>query len=81
VPGIGSSRPIRATHASFAYARPTRTPTAATVAPASVTWTKDCVSGVSLDRAVASARKRGFAVDGAEVVVHGLCARCAAEAG
>jgi Fe2+ or Zn2+ uptake regulation protein len=36
---------------------------------------------VSLDRAVATAGERGFQVDGAEVVVHGLCAACAAESG
>jgi Fur family transcriptional regulator, stress-responsive regulator len=34
---------------------------------------------VPLDRAIATARGHGFAADGAEVVVHGLCARCAAE--
>lgn len=32
---------------------------------------------VSLAGALASAAKRGFSADGAEVVVHGLCASCA----
>jgi Fur family transcriptional regulator, stress-responsive regulator len=38
---------------------------------------EDLDASVVLDPAVASARKRGFAVEGAEVVVHGLCAACA----
>ncbi len=42
---------------------------------------EDLDASVPLDRALASARKRGFAADGAEVVVHGLCASCAAEGG
>jgi Fe2+ or Zn2+ uptake regulation protein len=42
---------------------------------------EDLDASVPLDRALASARKRGFAADGAEVVVHGLCASCAAERG
>ncbi len=40
---------------------------------------EDLDANVSLEGAVSSARGRGFAVDGAEVVVHGLCARCSAE--
>jgi Fe2+ or Zn2+ uptake regulation protein len=42
---------------------------------------EDLDASVPLDRALASASKRGFAADGAEVVVHGLCARCAADRG
>jgi Fe2+ or Zn2+ uptake regulation protein len=37
----------------------------------------DLDARVPLDSAIASARRHGFAVDGAEVVVHGLCADCA----
>jgi Fe2+ or Zn2+ uptake regulation protein len=40
---------------------------------------EDLDLSVPLDRALASARRRGFAADGAEVVVHGLCASCAAD--
>jgi Fur family transcriptional regulator, stress-responsive regulator len=40
----------------------------------------DLDAPVSLDSAMASARKHGFTVDGAEVVVHGLCASCSAKA-
>ncbi len=40
---------------------------------------EDLDAPVPLDRALASAKREGFAVDGAEVVVHGLCASCAAE--
>jgi Fe2+ or Zn2+ uptake regulation protein len=42
---------------------------------------EDFDASVPLDGALASARKHGFAADGAEVVVHGLCATCAAERG
>jgi Fe2+ or Zn2+ uptake regulation protein len=42
---------------------------------------EDLEAQVSLDLAVATAREHGFSVDGAEVVVHGLCAKCSAEAG
>jgi Fe2+ or Zn2+ uptake regulation protein len=38
---------------------------------------EDLDAPVSLDSAVASAKRHGFAADGAEVVVHGLCASCA----
>jgi Fur family transcriptional regulator, stress-responsive regulator len=38
---------------------------------------EDLETRVSLDSAMASARRHGFVVDGAEVVVHGLCASCA----
>jgi Fe2+ or Zn2+ uptake regulation protein len=38
---------------------------------------EDLDARVSLDSALASARRRGFDADGAEVVVHGLCTRCA----
>jgi Fur family ferric uptake transcriptional regulator len=34
---------------------------------------------IGLEAALAGAATRGFAADGAEVVVHGLCAKCAAE--
>lgn len=40
---------------------------------------EDLDLSVPLDRALASARRHGFAADGAEVVVHGLCASCAGE--
>jgi Fe2+ or Zn2+ uptake regulation protein len=39
---------------------------------------EDLEAEVPLERALASAAKSGFAADGAEVVVHGLCARCSA---
>jgi Fe2+ or Zn2+ uptake regulation protein len=42
---------------------------------------EDLDASVPLDRALASARRHGFAADGAEVVVHGLCASCASERG
>jgi Fe2+ or Zn2+ uptake regulation protein len=38
---------------------------------------EDLDARVPLGAAVASAKRHGFAVDGAEVVVHGLCANCA----
>jgi Fe2+ or Zn2+ uptake regulation protein len=38
----------------------------------------DLEADVSLGRALSLAAKHGFAPDGAEVVVHGLCARCRA---
>ncbi len=37
---------------------------------------EDLDAPVSLERALESARRSGFEVDGAEVVVHGLCAAC-----
>jgi len=37
---------------------------------------EDVEAKLVLDAALASAAKRGFAADGAEVVVHGLCAAC-----
>src|SRR6266513_3997608 len=40
---------------------------------------EDLDMAVSLDRVLASATEQGFAVDGAEVVVHGLCERCSGE--
>ena len=40
---------------------------------------EDLDTEVSLDRVLASAAEQGFAVDGAEVVVHGLCERCSGE--
>jgi Fe2+ or Zn2+ uptake regulation protein len=42
---------------------------------------EDLDADVALNPAVASARKHGFDVDGAEVVVHGLCSRCRADSG
>jgi Fe2+ or Zn2+ uptake regulation protein len=39
----------------------------------------DLEADVSLERALQLAAKRGFAPDGAEVVVHGLCASCRGE--
>ena len=41
---------------------------------------EDLDADVSLERALSSAAGQGFAADGAEVVVHGLCARCSAGA-
>jgi Fe2+ or Zn2+ uptake regulation protein len=40
---------------------------------------EDLDASVELERVMGAASKRGFAPDDAEVVVHGLCARCAAE--
>ena len=40
---------------------------------------EDLDAGVALDAALSSASEHGFTPDGAEVVVHGLCAACAAE--
>ena len=40
---------------------------------------EDLDASVELARVMGAASKRGFAPDDAEVVVHGLCARCAAE--
>ena len=40
---------------------------------------EDLDAEVALDRVLASAAERGFAIDGAEVVVHGVCGRCSAE--
>jgi Fe2+ or Zn2+ uptake regulation protein len=37
---------------------------------------EDLEADVSLERALSLAAKQGFAPDGAEVVVHGLCASC-----
>jgi Fur family transcriptional regulator, stress-responsive regulator len=37
---------------------------------------EDLDARVSLDRATNLAASRGFEVDGAEIVVHGVCARC-----
>jgi Fe2+ or Zn2+ uptake regulation protein len=42
---------------------------------------KDLEADVSLEPALRLATKQGFAADGAEVVVHGLCADCSTEAG
>jgi Fe2+ or Zn2+ uptake regulation protein len=42
---------------------------------------QDLDARVSLDRAVDLAAGRGFEVDGAEIVVHGLCPTCARRAG
>ncbi len=42
---------------------------------------QDLDARVSLDRAVDLAAGRGFEVDGAEIVVHGLCPSCARKAG
>jgi Fe2+ or Zn2+ uptake regulation protein len=39
---------------------------------------EDLEANVSLERALTLAAKQGFAPDGAEVVVHGLCASCRA---
>jgi Fe2+ or Zn2+ uptake regulation protein len=41
---------------------------------------QDLEAHVSLEPALRLATKQGFAADGAEVVVHGLCANCSAEA-
>jgi Fe2+ or Zn2+ uptake regulation protein len=41
---------------------------------------EDLEAEVTLERALTLAAKQGFAPDGAEVVVHGLCAKCAAGA-
>src|SRR6188508_300564 len=38
---------------------------------------EDLDTRIPLDSAVASAKRHGFAAEGAEVVVHGLCASCA----
>jgi Fe2+ or Zn2+ uptake regulation protein len=38
---------------------------------------EDLDARVPLGSAVASAKRHGFVVDGAEVVVHGLCTKCA----
>jgi Fe2+ or Zn2+ uptake regulation protein len=38
---------------------------------------EDLDAPIALDSAVASAKRHGFAAEGAEVVVHGLCASCA----
>jgi Fe2+ or Zn2+ uptake regulation protein len=40
---------------------------------------EDLDADVALDPALSSASEHGFAPDGAEVVVHGLCAACTAE--
>jgi Fur family transcriptional regulator, stress-responsive regulator len=40
---------------------------------------EDLDADVALDAALSSASEHGFAPDGAEVVVHGLCAACTAE--
>jgi Fe2+ or Zn2+ uptake regulation protein len=40
---------------------------------------EDLDASAELDRVMGAASKRGFAPDDAEIVVHGLCARCAAE--
>jgi Fe2+ or Zn2+ uptake regulation protein len=40
---------------------------------------EDLDASVELERVMGAASKRGFAPDDAEVVVHGLCARCADE--
>lgn len=42
---------------------------------------QDLDARVSLDRATDLAADRGFEVDGAEIVVHGLCPTCARTAG
>jgi Fe2+ or Zn2+ uptake regulation protein len=42
---------------------------------------EDLEADVSLEPALRLATKQGFAADGAEVVVHGLCAKCSGEAG
>jgi Fe2+ or Zn2+ uptake regulation protein len=39
---------------------------------------EDLDASVELSRILAQASRRGFAPDGAEIVIHGLCARCAA---
>ncbi|OLE35592.1 MAG: hypothetical protein AUG48_10290 [Actinobacteria bacterium 13_1_20CM_3_68_9] len=39
---------------------------------------EDLEADVPLTRALSLAAKQGFAPDGAEIVVHGLCSRCAA---
>jgi Fur family transcriptional regulator, stress-responsive regulator len=41
---------------------------------------EDLLLDVPLDGALKSAAEAGFAADGAEVVVHGLCARCGKQA-
>ncbi len=42
---------------------------------------RDLDARVSLDRAMHLAAGQGFEVDGAEIVVHGLCAGCRAKSG